>query len=478
MADKNKEKFGFVGLTALTFGMMMGSGIFNIPQNMAAAAAPGAAALSWVITAIGMLLLTATFKILADRRPDLSAGIYQYARAGFGDYAGFNTAWGYWLCTCFANIAFTVMLCDSFGAFFPSLINNAYGILLCGTLFIWLMCLIVAKGIHIAKALNNILSIAKVIVIIAIIILMALNFKLGTFRADTYTRLTDLGGLGAQLKNTMLVTLWCFIGIEGAVVMSSRARKTSDVGKAGITGFLLAWILYFLISMLCFGMMAQPQIAHLDNPSVAYLLKSAYGDWAYYFVIIAVIVSILGGWVAWTMICAEVPYEAATLGIFPKVFTRLNSRHTPIIGLIVSSIVMQLFLILVVTGKDYYLAALSITGMMVLPPYLFSALYLWKSTLRPARLGLTASHRNRHYRIIAIACTIFCLWMIYAGGLKLFMLTSIFYLPGIIFYLRARKQARLGHPTPLPKPEIAAMCAISICALLSIWLLTTGALQI
>lgn len=121
--SEGQDKLGFWGLSALVFGMMVGAGIFNIPQNMASGAGLGAVVVSWVITAVGMLLLVGTFKCLAGGSG--SAVIYEYSRRGFGNYVGFNMAWGYWLCTAFANVAYAVMLNDTFGAFFPGCLNMA-----------------------------------------------------------------------------------------------------------------------------------------------------------------------------------------------------------------------------------------------------------------------------------------------------------------------------------------------------------------
>lgn len=132
----NERKLGLGALTGIVFGMVVGSGLFNIPQNLAIGAGPLSVGVAWLITAAGMLLLVATFKILADRRPDLDAGIYQYAQVGFGDFAGFNMAWGYWLCASFANIAYAVMLNDSFGAFIPCLLEHSWQTLIFGTLLI------------------------------------------------------------------------------------------------------------------------------------------------------------------------------------------------------------------------------------------------------------------------------------------------------------------------------------------------------
>ncbi len=468
---KNSSQLGFWGLTGIVFGMMVGAGIYNIPQNMAAGASAGAVLVSWLITAVGMLLLVATFKTLAYRRPDLKAGIYQYARAGWGDYAGFNVAWGYWLCTAFSNIAYAVMLNDSFGAFFPAMINNPWSEVLSGTFFIWLMYFIVCRGIRTAKLMSSALAIIKVAAIVLIVVLLAINIKLGLFTAGFWQVSGDLGGLGDQIKSTMLVTLWCFIGIEGAVMMSSRARRQTDVGKAGVTGFFIAWLLYILVSLMSFGVMNRAALAGLDNPSVAYVLRDACGEWAYYFVIVSVIVSLLGGWVSWTLVCAEVPYGAAGAGVFPRRFLKLNRHGMPAFGLMVSSVIMQLFLVVVVTAHDVYMAALSITGMMILPAYLMSGLYLWKSTVGQRSLGSISARRNMRFRLTGAACTIFCAWMIYAGGLDLFLLTSLFYLPGTGFYLKVLREKNCGT---LTLTDRCVLGVISIAAVVSVILLVTG----
>lgn len=469
--DAATGKLGFGGLTAVVFGMMVGAGIYNIPQNMAVGAGLGAVLISWGITAVGMIFLVATFKILADRCRGLTAGIYQYAQHGFGDYTGFNMAWGYWLCTSFANVAYAVMLCDSLGAFFPSMLNNGTSLIIFGSVFIWIMFFLVSNGVKTVKVLNNVLSVLKVGVIAAIIILLAINIKLGMLTSDFWAFDTGLGGLGSQIKSTMLVTLWCFIGIEGAVMLASHAKREKDVGKAGVTGFLIAWVLYVLVSIMSYGVMTRQGLSTLDNPSVAYVLKDVCGDVAYYFVIVSVIISILGGWVAWTLVCAVVPYEAASVGIFPKAFLRKNRHDMPALGLLVSSLVMQTFLLVVVEAENVYMTALSITGMMILPCYLFSGLYLVKGTYSRSLLGLRGDEKIGRYRAIGIGCVIFCLWMLYSGGLDLLLFTSIFYLAGLGFYIKARRETELQPVfTGKGKWILIFLIICSIASIAILWL--------
>lgn len=423
----SEGKLGFWGLTALVFGLMVGVGIYNLPQNMASVASPVAVFIAWMVTAAGILPLVIAFKWLSDHYPQYNAGLYQYAQAEFGNYAGFNIAWGYWLCTAFSNVAYGVMLNDSCGAFFPELLDHGWETVVFGSVLIWIMYFIVARGVKTAKTVNSLLALVKIVMLVFIIAIFIIFFKTGLFNADIW-ELDQLGSIAMQVKSTMMVTLFCFFGVEGAVMMSARALRSSDVGKAGFAGFLISLVLYMAVSLLCYGLLSRANLSTLPDPSIAYILKEACGDWAYWFVICAVIMSLLGGWVAWTLVVAQVPYEASLVGILPSSFKRLNRHGMPAFGLFASSVVMELFLILVVMADDVYLAALRITGLMIIPCYFFTGLFL----LKKARSG--------GMRIIAIITSAFCLWMAYAGGLKDMFMTSVFYIIGTGFYIRARRE--------------------------------------
>jgi arginine:ornithine antiporter/lysine permease len=98
---------------------MIGGGAFDLPQNMAATASLGAIIIAWGVTLFGMFFLANTFRTLANQRPDLTAGIYTYGREGFGKFAGFMMAWGYWLSSALGNVAFAVLTMQVLGYFFP-----------------------------------------------------------------------------------------------------------------------------------------------------------------------------------------------------------------------------------------------------------------------------------------------------------------------------------------------------------------------
>ena len=333
------------------------------------------------------------------------------------------------------------MLNDTVGAWFPTLLSHGTPTIIFCSALIWGMYFLICSGMRTSSIIATAAAVMKLSVIALIIILLALNIKYETLTADIWCLGTGIGGVTTQVKSTMLVTLWCFIGIEGAVVMSGRARRQKDVGKAGILGFLAAWILYVLVSVFCFGIMSRAKLAGLEDPSVAYALRSICGEWAYWLVIVAVIISITGGWFAWTIVTAEQPYSAAHHGIFPKFLLKKDGSDSLQPALLASSIIMQCFLFLVVMAEDVYLYALNITGLMVLPAYLFSGLFLLKIAHKDYKNHLLAEHAKRGmaYALgIGFFCTIFCIWMLYAAGLELLAQAVAFYLVGIPLYRRAR----------------------------------------
>lgn len=452
-------KLGFWGLTSLVFGLVVGVGIFNLPQNMAGVAGPAAVLISWGIVALGIFPLVLAFQWLSKHYPQYNAGIYHYAQAGFGSYTGFNVAWGYWLCSAFSNVAYAVMLNDTVGAFFPTLLRHDWWSVLFCSLLVWLMYFIVSRGLQLAKVINTALAGIKALMLVFILVVFLIAFKSHIFTADIWGHtLQDGPGLWEQIKRTMMVGLFCFFGVEGAVMMSSRASRQKDVGRAGMVGFLLAMVLYVCISVLCFGLAERGSLAGMHNPSVAYILRDTLGPWAYWLVVSGLLIALLGGWVAWTLVVAQVPSEAARVGILPKWFAHTNKHGMPDYGLLASSIAMEFFLLLVVFSPDAYLMALRVTGLMIVPGYMFVGLFLWQR-----------SHEWK-IRVLAVIIVVFCLWMIYAGGIRDFLLTSLFYLAGTGVYLRARHERghRGGLRRALGPKERWAFGALLLVALASV----------
>lgn len=472
MTKTKSHKIGLFGLIAMVVGAMIGGGIFDIPQNMAASSSLGAVLIAWILTGIGMFGLAFTFKILAEERPDLNIGIYSYARAGFGKYVGFNSAWGYWIEAITGNVAYAVMLNDSFGRYFPVLLKHQWPTVIFGIVLIWIYNFLVLNGVKEASFLTNITVIIKFISLGIILICMLIFFRFPTFFWGFWGQGLHLGNFVSQIKAPMLVTLWCFIGIEGAVVISNHAKNPKDVGKATVMGYLISLIAYVLISIVAYGIYHQPTLSKLTDPSTAYLMKNLLGPWFIDFVTISVIISVGGSWVAWTVMMAQLPYAAAKGHVLPKFFAHENKKKVPSVSLYISSILMSLFMILVVTANNVYLACIDITGVIILPCYLLSSMYLWKIAQKREIFANDSRKRNKSL-FIGILSTIYCLWLLYAAGLNYLLISTIIYAVGIIFYYFARKEYDKKGTPLFNKWELALAIIICILAVVSVYLLVT-----
>jgi arginine:ornithine antiporter/lysine permease len=245
---------------------MIGGGIYSLPQNMAAGASAGAVLLAWIITGLGIYFIARTFSILSMAKPDLTTGIYSYSRAGFGSYAGFTIGWSYWLCQVCGNVGYAVITMDALNYFFPGYFagGNNLASIIGGSLIIWFFNFLVLKGVKQASVINTIGTIIKIVPLILFIIVMMVLFQFDKFDFNFWGEAIEtkakIGGLSTQIKSTMLVTLWAFIGIEGAVVMSNRAKSPSIIGPATILGFLSCLGIYLLLSLLPFGYMNQQEL--------------------------------------------------------------------------------------------------------------------------------------------------------------------------------------------------------------------------
>ena len=476
MALKKESKtLGLLPLTALVVGSIIGSGIFNLMSNLSAGASLIAILIGWAITGIGMLFLVLSFRNLNKKRPDLDAGIFSYAEAGFGKFMGFNSAWGYWISAWVGNVAYATLMFSSLGYFFK-MFNGGQNLasVIGASIVLWLGHYLILRGVKSAGFTNVIVTIAKIIPIAIFIFAAYAAFKLHIFTSDiwgTASKGFEFRSVLDQVRSTMLVTVWVFIGIEGAVVFSGRAKKRSDVAKATFLGLFTVLAVYLLVSVLSLGLMSRPELAGLEQPAMAALLKSIVGSWGAALVNTGVIISILGAWLAWTMFAFELPYQAALRGSFPAVFKKVNKQGTPYVALLVTNLLVQAFLFTFLISESAYTFAFSLATTTILIPYAFTAFYQIKYSLQE-KSG--TPHRTLNITVGAVA-SIYALWLVYAAGLKYLLLTSIVYAPGILIFAWSRIRNKKNPFSPV---ELGIAMALVVVCIVAIYKLASGQISL
>lgn len=470
------DKLRLGALAALVIGSMVGSGVFSLPQNMAAGAGPLAILIGWGITAVGMLALVFVYQSLALRKPELDAGPYAYAKAGFGPFIGFNSAWGYWISAWVGNVSYAVVVFSALSYFFPAFGDgNTWQAVLGASVLVWAVHFLILGGVKQAAVVNTVVTVAKIAPIVLFVLVVALAFKVDVFSADFSGKgNASLGTVMDQVKSTMLVTLWVFIGIEGASVYSARAAERRDIARATVLGFLACIILYALVSLLSLGIISQAELGQMKNPSMAGVMAAVVGPWGAVMINLALVVSVLGAYLSWTMLAAEVPHVAGKDGTMPRFFAKENDRKVPVTSLLVTNVLVQLFLIITLFAQSTYQALFSIASSMILVPYIFSGAYA-------AKLALTgenyAAGENRiGPMLVGLLATVYGIWLVYAAGLSYLFMCAVLYAPGVVFYIWARKERQERSFTAIEAILAVALVLVGLYAAYEMWIGAVSAL--
>ncbi|KAF2410219.1 arginine:ornithine antiporter, APA family [Pseudomonas antarctica] len=474
--SESPGKLRLGALVALVVGSMIGGGIFSLPQNMAASADVGAVLIGWVITAIGMLTLAFVFQTLANRKPDLDGGVYAYAKAGFGDYMGFSSAWGYWISAWLGNVGYFVLLFSTLGYFFPIFgEGNTPAAVIGASVLLWAVHFLVLRGIKEAAFINLVTTVAKIVPLVLFVLIALFAFKLDIFTADIWgVKNPDLGSVMNQVRNMMLVTVWVFIGIEGASIFSSRAEKRSDVGKATVIGFITVLLFLMLVNVLSLGIMTQPELAKLQNPSMAAVLEHVVGHWGAVLISVGLIISLLGALLSWVLLCAEIMFAAAKDHTMPEFLRRENANHVPANALWLTNAMVQIFLVITLFSASTYLSLIYLATSMILVPYLWSAAYALLLAVRGETYENALRERKKDLVVGAIAL-IYAVWLLYAGGTKYLLLSALLYAPGVILFAKAKHE--LGKPI-FTNIEKLIFAAVVIGALVAAYGLYDGFLAL
>ena len=457
----------------------IGSGVFAITGQLAGVASPGAVLIAWLIVGVGFLALAFSLNNLTEKRSDLH-GIFSYADAGWGPLAGFISGWGYWLSAWLGNVAFATMMMSTIGYFYPAFLpGNTIPCIIIASIVMWALTYLVIRGVESAAFLNAIVMVCKVAAIAVTLIFGIFLFNAGIFTADFWGNVYDnavaagqygpdaapLGGVGTQIFNCMIIMMWCFVGIEGASVVSSRAARKTDVGKATLIGFICLMLIYVGASVLPYGYMSSTEVAALAYPALVYVFSSMAPGWGGPFISIALIISILGSWLSFTILPAETTSEMADYKLLPASWGKLNSHNAPSMSLLIVGACTQAFLIVLLFSADAYDFAFSMCTVAIVITWAFAAAY-------QAKWGV--QNKNMVQAAIGFVAVAFQVIGVLFNGWSFLLLTCVGYIPGFFIYVKARKD----YGNAITMGEKVCMGVVSALGVLSLVLLAMGVISI
>lgn len=477
MEKKNEQGLGVGKLSLFAIGTTLASGVFSLSGDFAAGGAHTLATLiGWLICGIGMMGLTMCFFKLSVVRTDLTSGIYSYAKEGFGEYVGFNSAWGYWMSALLAQLSFITLLFASLGSFFDVFGDGSNLLsMVVASAIIWILSFLVLRGVNQAVTINAIVVIAKIvpIVVVVVAIILAGAFKMDIFMQN-FSGAEGGPSLMEQVKSTVYVTVWLFIGIEGAVVLSGRGKNTKVAGKATVISFVSLFILYFLISFLSMGVMPAEELAALGNPPMAGVLEYVVGPWGAALVNIAVIVSLGGAMFSYTILCVDSAYGPAQQGSFPAVLAKTNKYKAPTWSVIASAVIIQIFIVIIYFNASTYQAVYALSTSAIMVPYVFSAFYYLKLVIK--KQGVEEGGNKVMAWVIAVVGSVYGVWLLYASGVTYILAAVMLYAPGSIMYLYHRKKT--GQKYFNNTTDLIIFIGVLIALVVAVYMTATGGIEL
>jgi len=424
---EKKEGIGFCLSTSLVVGNMTGSGIFLLPAALALYG--GISIFGWIFTVVGSIFLALVFSRLSSLITK-AGGPYTYSREGFGDFAGFLVAWGYWLSIWTGNAAIAVAGVGYLSVFIPYLKENPLLSALLAVGAIWLFTYINTNNIKKVGVVQLITTIIKILPLLLMGSFGFLYFNSAHFKPFNLSGVSDFDAVTA----TAALALWAFLGLESATIPSDKIRNPEKtVPRATIAGIIITALLYISSTIGVMGIIAPVDLQNSAAP-FADAAQRIWGDRAYGLVAAGAAIACFGALNGWILLQGQLPMAAANDKLFPPGFKKVNKKGIPIIGLLIASGLATLLV-----GVNYtrglvkmFSFIIMLSTLSCLLPYLFSslselALYLRKKEHFNKRRLIVAT-------LISIPAFLYSLWAITGLEYEVILWGTILLASGIPFY--------------------------------------------
>ena len=434
------KSLGIGACTAIVVGNMVGSGFYLSPSALAPYGL--LAILSWVVMGGGAICLGLTFARLSRLSP-ATGGPYAYSRMGFGDFAGFLVAWGYWISIWASLPAIAVAFTGSLFKIVPMLQGNRPMAVIITIGVMWLIVFTNLRGVKEAGLVAEITTYSKLVPFVAISII-----GLFFIRAGNLSEFNPSGQpLLASAATLAPLTMFAYLGLESATVPAGDVKDPArTIPLSTIIGVSIAAILYVMGTTVVLGVVPREELVKSAAP-FADAARIMWGGWAADIVGVAVMISSLGALNGWTLLMGQVPMAAAQDRLFPALFGRVSSRGVPAVGIIFSAILATALILLQAAGSSgfaaFYSLVVNLATMTAVVPYAFCAL----------SVGLVAAHAKGggpvpRVGVVEWIAFVFAMFTLYGCGPEAVLYGFVLLMLGIPVYVWQVRQQSAATSRP------------------------------
>jgi basic amino acid/polyamine antiporter, APA family len=415
---KLRREVSTLGLTSITVGGIIGSGIFALAATMGSVAGP-AAVVALVLLGVVVILMALPYAELGAAYP-ITGGPYSLPRRALGNFAGFMLGWGYFLYAFIGTAAIIDVFVEYLGTYWGALITiNSSGVLSVTWLgvgialvFLALYTVLNIVGVKWGSIFAIITTFSKIIPLVLFGLIGLLLLRVDNFSAFGFS---PFGWSGVAFA--MALGFFAFTGFEAASIPAEEVKNPKrSIPRATILSVGIVTAIYALVAVAFIGGIRWGALSLSPGNwggTGTLLLNNVADAWGLAIlgtvVVIGAILSTLGAGGDWVLLQGRMPYAMAKDNLFLQSMARVSPRFgTPVTALAFASVLTGAVLMVLTNFPAVALLA-SITTLV---PYGAAALALLV-------LRRTDPHTERPYRMPApwilapisfVAATILIYW--------------------------------------------------------------------
>lgn len=425
---KDKQQIGIYIATSLVVGSMIGSGIFMLPASMSKLGS--ISLVGWLISGLGALLLAVVYGRLSKLIPK-TGGPYIYPKEGFGDFVGFLTGWGYWLSVLLTNASIALGFTGYLLFFIPSWSESRSALIIIPIITVWVLTWVNSRGVKIGGFVQLTTTVLKIIPLFVVTIAGFFFFNSSHFIPFNSSGTSDLAAIGASVT----LTLFAFLGIEAATIPAGNIKSPEiTISRATLIGTVITIIIYFLSSLSIMGVLPQEQLSNSSAP-FAEAAELIWGPTGKYLVGIGALISTFGALNGWILIQGFMPLAMAEDGLLPPLFKKKSKKDFPILGLIISSILIT---IVILTNSSKGLVEM-FTQLILVGTFLALITYLFSSLAEVLVIIKQKPHdwdkRVKRAFILSLPAFAFSVLAVYGAGMDVVFYGFLILILGMPFYI-------------------------------------------
>jgi basic amino acid/polyamine antiporter, APA family len=321
-----RRQLGWLDAAALFVGIILGSGIFVAPSDVAAlTASPLLAVGLWILGAVVAGCGAFCYAECGARLPH-TGGFFAFYKAAYGVPVAFVGGWAALLITYPASLA---AIAHIFAQYMDSLLPGAASTPVRAALVAGAAVTAVSGlnvlGVKAGAGVQRVLTTVKVLALAALCGAAAIAPATGATELPPLELAPTWPDLGA-LVGALITLLWTYDGWSDVTLVSGELRDPArDLGRAVIRGVAVLVVTYSLVQIAVMLLLPAQQAAASDQV-VADAVRVGLGPRVARFVALLVVISTLGSLNGTVLAASRLAFAMAREGVFFSWFGEVHRR--------------------------------------------------------------------------------------------------------------------------------------------------------